>query len=201
MVKGEFRFSPLTNPLKTTKKGAAAPSLGFTPGAWLVRRDFWIYKTRNRYKFDRPARSSKYSAPISGASCTALRSCATCRAELAEVYPIDFHTSNIYRTAIFQNSLIQCAARRAFLVGCTNGEWDAEPTRFFGAQRYFVLPRLFFAYFFLTSQKKVCRRRHGTQCRCMTHQRCIRMQKRMGRRRHAAMLIAKTIYKIDRIQK
>ena len=30
-VKGEFRFSPLTNPLKTTKKGAAAPFLGISP--------------------------------------------------------------------------------------------------------------------------------------------------------------------------
>ena len=30
-VKGEFRISPLTIPLKTTKKGAAAPFLGFSP--------------------------------------------------------------------------------------------------------------------------------------------------------------------------
>ena len=30
-VKGEFRFPPLTNPLKTTKKGAAAHFLGFSP--------------------------------------------------------------------------------------------------------------------------------------------------------------------------
>ena len=30
-VKGEFRISPLTIPLKTTKKGAAAPFLGSSP--------------------------------------------------------------------------------------------------------------------------------------------------------------------------
>ena len=30
-AKGEFRISPFANPLKTTKKGAAAPFLGFSP--------------------------------------------------------------------------------------------------------------------------------------------------------------------------
>ena len=30
-AKGEFRISPFANPLKTTKKGAAAPFLGFFP--------------------------------------------------------------------------------------------------------------------------------------------------------------------------
>ena len=36
---------PLCNPLKATKKGAAAPSLGFTPGFGLCRFYFRIYKT------------------------------------------------------------------------------------------------------------------------------------------------------------
>ena len=34
-AKGAFRISPFANPLKTTKKGAAAPFLGFSPGLGL----------------------------------------------------------------------------------------------------------------------------------------------------------------------
>ena len=63
-AKGDFDF-PLCNPLKTTKKGAAAPFLGFSPGLGLCGICFQIYKTRDRCVFDRPARSSKYSASVS----------------------------------------------------------------------------------------------------------------------------------------
>ena len=47
MAKGDFDF-PLCNPLKTTKKGAAAPSLGFSPGGQLVRRKFVIFANVGR---------------------------------------------------------------------------------------------------------------------------------------------------------
>ena len=97
---------PLIIPLKTTKKGAAAPSLGFSPGFGLCRNYFRLSKTRCRYGFDRPARSSEYSASISDALCNAVRLCATSSAVFAEVRCIDFYTSNIHRAPIFPNSLI-----------------------------------------------------------------------------------------------
>ena len=47
--------APLTIPLKTTKKGAAAPFLGFSPEFSLCCGLFQIYKTCYRCVFDRPA--------------------------------------------------------------------------------------------------------------------------------------------------
>ena len=58
------------------------------PGAWFVRKLFQIVQKRDGCVFDRPARLSKYSAPVSDAFCTA---------DLAVILPIDFHTSNIQR--------------------------------------------------------------------------------------------------------
>ena len=53
----------------------------------------------------------------------------------------------------------QTAARRAFLAGSAIGEWYAEAKCFFRRDSAISRPqRLFFAYFFLTSQKKVCPR-------------------------------------------
>ena len=54
------------------------------------------------------------------------------------------------------------AAQRAFLTGRAIGEWYAESKCLFRrVSAISRLQRLFFAYFFLTSQKKVCRRRHA----------------------------------------
>ena len=79
---------PLCNPLKTTKKGAAAPFLGSSPEFDSCGIYFRINKTRYRCGFGRPARLSKYSAPVSDASCTAV---------LVALWLFDFHTSNIQR--------------------------------------------------------------------------------------------------------
>ena len=49
-------------------------------------------------------------------------------------------------------------ARRAFLTGRAIGEWHAESKSFLRDSAISRLQRLFFAYFFLTSQKKVCPR-------------------------------------------
>ena len=43
-AKGEFRISPFATPLKTTKKGAAAPFLGFSPGLGLCGDRFRLAK-------------------------------------------------------------------------------------------------------------------------------------------------------------
>ena len=46
---------PFANPLKTTKKGAAAPFLGFSPGGGLCGIYFRIYKMRCRCVFVKQA--------------------------------------------------------------------------------------------------------------------------------------------------
>ena len=79
---------PFANPLKTTKKGAAAPPPWIFPGVRFVLKLFQICKTRYRCGFGKPARSSKYSAAVSDVSCTA---------ELVALRLSDFHTSNIQR--------------------------------------------------------------------------------------------------------
>ena len=45
--------------------------------------------------------------------------------------------------------------------GKRNEKTHNRTTRLFARQRYFRVLRLFFAYFFLARQKKVCRRRHS----------------------------------------
>ena len=74
------------------------------------------------------------------------------------------------------------AARRAFLAGCIIVEWHAEAKCFFRrVSAISRLQRLFFAYFFLTSQKKVCprsescaiRRRHDMACGTLCRQRTL----------------------------
>ena len=49
-------------------------------------------------------------------------------------------------------------ARRAFLDRKCNGNTRNGTTRLFARKRYFRVQRLFFAYFFLARQKKVCPR-------------------------------------------
>ena len=67
---------PVCKPLKTTKKGAAAPSLGFSPGLGLCGICFQIVQTRDGCVFDRPAWQSKYSAIVSNVPCVEVRLCA-----------------------------------------------------------------------------------------------------------------------------
>ena len=75
---------PLCNPLKTTKKGAAAPFLGFSPGLGLCGICFQIVQTRDGCVFDRPAWQSKYSAIVSNVPCAEVRLCVICVAALAK---------------------------------------------------------------------------------------------------------------------
>ena len=74
---------PFANPLKTTKKGAAAPFLGFSPGLGLCGICFQIVQTRDGCVFDRPAWQSKYSAIVSNVPCVEVRLCAIRDAALA----------------------------------------------------------------------------------------------------------------------
>ena len=74
---------PFANPLKTTKKGAAAPFLGFSLGLGLCGICFQIVQTRDGCVFDRPAWQSKYSAIVSNVPCVEVRLCAIRDAALA----------------------------------------------------------------------------------------------------------------------
>ena len=158
----------MTIPLKTTKKGAAPPFLGFSPGLVLCGNCFRLSKratdafllswrgSRNTLRLFRLP-YVKYSTGANKAICTAYRAFGK------PDWP---------------------AARRAFLTGCAIGEWRAESICFFRRVSAISRPqRLFFAYFFLTSQKKVCRRRHpapsahpNTPCRTGTKSSAILAQ-------------------------
>ena len=88
---------------------------------------------------------------------------------LQEERPFDFHTSNIQRART--KRLVLCIVRLGNpILRPPEGRFDdgnettkrkTERQAFQARKRYFVLQRLFFAYFFLTSQKKACRRRHA----------------------------------------
>ena len=81
----------------------------------------------------------------------------------------EFHTSNIQRARTKRHTLRIVRSGNPILrppegrslrdAPSVNGTQNRNA--FSARKRYFVLQRLFFAYFFLTSQKKVCRRRHA----------------------------------------
>ena len=130
---------PFANPLKTTRKGAAAPFLGFSPGLGLCGICFQIVQTRDGCVFDRPAWHSKYSAIVSNVPCVEVRLCAIRDAALAgrTAFRLPYvkystganeATRTVYRAIGKPN---QTAARRAFLEGRAIGEWYAEAKCFF----------------------------------------------------------------------
>ena len=125
---------PFANPLKTTKKGAAAPFLGFSPGLGLCGICFQIVQTRDGCVFDRPAWHSKYSAIISNVPCVEVRLCALRDAALAgrtayRLPYVKYSTGaneaicTAYRAL---GKLDSTAARRAFLTRRAIGEWHTE---------------------------------------------------------------------------
>ena len=125
---------PLCNPLKTTKKGAAAPFLGFSPGRGLCGICFQIVQTRDGCVFDRPAWQSKYSAIVSNVPCVEVRLCAIRDAALARRtalrLPYVKYSTGANRTTRTAYRAIgkpnQTAARRALLTGRAIGEWHTE---------------------------------------------------------------------------
>ena len=140
--------APLTNPLKTTKKGAAAPFLGFSPGLGLCGICFQIVQTRDGCVFDRPAWQSKYSAIVSNVPCAEVRLCAIRDAALAgrTAFRLPYvkystganeATRTVYRAIGKPN---QTAAGRAFLAGSAIGEWYAEAKCFFRRDSAICVP-------------------------------------------------------------
>ena len=161
-AKGEFRISPFANPLKTTKKGAAAPFLGFSPGLGLCGICFQIVQTRDGCVFDRPAWQSKYSAIVSNVPCVEVRLCAIRDAALAgrTAFRLPYvkystganeATRTVYRAIGKPN---QTAAGRAFLAGSAIGEWYAEAKCFFRRDSAIWRPAVFSSISFLPRQKR-----------------------------------------------
>ena len=96
-AKGEFRISPFANPLKTTKKGAAAPFLGLSPEFGLCGDRLRLAKrATDASLIDR--RGSRNTLRLFPLQLERQFVCARCAAQpLQEGRPFDFHTSNIQR--------------------------------------------------------------------------------------------------------
>ena len=153
---------PFANPLKTTKKGAAAPSLGFSPGLGLCGICFQIVQTRDGCVFDRPAWHSKYSAIVSNVPCVEVRLCAIRDAALAgrtalRLPYVKYSTGANRTTRTAYRALgkpNQTAARRAFLAGSAIGEWYAESKCLFRRDSAIWRPAVFSSISFLPRQKR-----------------------------------------------
>ena len=136
------------------------PLLWISPGAWFVRKLFQIVQKRDGCVFDRPARLSKYSAPVSDAFCTA---------DLAVILPIDFHTSNIQRAQM--KRLAQPTVRLGNLVlrppegrsdyGRCNNKTHSVTIYFSGATALFRVLTVFSSISFLPRQKRYGPRSDG----------------------------------------
>ena len=96
-AKGEFRISPFANPLKTTKKGAAAPFLGFSPEFGLCGDRLRLAKrATDASLIDR--RGSRNTLRLFRMYLARKSVCARYAMQpLQEGRPFDFHTSNIQR--------------------------------------------------------------------------------------------------------
>ena len=124
---------------------------------------------------------------LSGAPCTALRSCAMRTANLAKVEPIDIHTSNIYRTLIFPAQILSAPPEGRSLSDARTMNGAQHRHAFSARQRYFVSQRFFSPHSFLARQKRMGPRSDGTAHREALHHRCIGRQNRHGRRKHTAI--------------
>ena len=96
-AKGEFRISPFANPLNTTKKGAAAPFLGFSPGLGLCRNFFKLTK-RDADAYSQDRRGSRNTLRLFRMYLARKSVCARyVWLPLQKRRLFDFHTSNIQR--------------------------------------------------------------------------------------------------------
>ena len=173
---------PFANPLKTTKKGAAAPFLGFSLGLGLCGICFQIVQTRDGCVFDRPAWQSKYSAIVSNVPCVEVRLCAICSAALAgrtafRLSYVKYSMGANKTTRIVYRALGKpdsTAARRAFLEGRAIGEWHAESKCLFCASALFGVQRSFLPYLFCQDRKDMARGAAVTALRIEPRPRRIR---------------------------
>ena len=170
-VKGEFRFSPLTIPLKTTKKGAAAPFLGFSPGLGLYRGYFKSTKrTTDAYWIDR--RGHRNTLRLFQLRLEWQSVCARCaRLSLQKGRSFDFHTSNIQRAQTKRRA--RCIVRLGNPIrrppegrldyGRRNDNTHNVTTSFFCATALFRVSSALFFHIFSRKREKIwpAERRHG----------------------------------------
>ena len=152
---------PLCNPLKTTKKGAAAPFLGFSPEFGLCRDRFRFAK-RGIDASLLSRRGSRNTLRLFR-SCFAWKLvCARYAAQpLPKGRPFDFHTSNIQRAQTKRFAL--CIVRSGnpigrppegrSLPGALSVNGTQNQNAFSARQRYFVPSGLFFHIFSAKTEK------------------------------------------------
>ena len=190
-VKGEFRFSPLTIPLKTTKKGAAAPFLGFSPGLGLCRGYFKSTKrTTDAYWIDR--RGHRNTLRLFQLRLEWQSVCARCaRLSLQKGRSFDFHTSNIQRAQTKRRA--RCIVRLGNPIrrppkgrldyGRRNDNTHNVTTSFFCASALFRPQRPFLPYLFPQEGKDMARGAADAASQTAPRLRRIRMQKKYDCRR------------------
>ena len=184
-VKGEFRFSPLTIPLKTTKKGAAAPFLGFSPEFGSYRGFFKLTK-READAYLRVRRGYRNTLRLFPLQLERQFVCVRCAMQpLQERRPFDFHTSNIQRAQTKRRT--RCIVRLGNPIrrppegrldyGRRNDNTHNVTTSFFCASALFRPQRSFLPYLFCQDRKDMARGAAVTARRIPPRLRRIRMQK------------------------
>ena len=180
-AKGDFDF-PLCNPLKTTKKGAAAPFLGFSPGLGLYRGYFKSTKrTTDAYWIDR--RGSRNTLRLFRMYLAWKSVCARYAMQpLQEGRPFDFHTSNIQRAQM--KRLAQPTVRLGNPIrrppegrsdyGLCNDKTQNGTTSLSGATALFCVQRSFLPYLFCQDRKDMARGAAVTALRIEPRPRRIR---------------------------
>ena len=172
-VKGEFRFSPLTIPLKTTKKGAAAPFLGFSSGLGLCRGYFKSTKrTTDAYWIDR--RGHRNTLRLFQLRLEWQSVCARCaRLSLQKGRSFDFHTSNIQRAQTKRRA--RCIVRLGNPIrrppegrldyGRRNDNTHNVTTSFFCATALFRVSSALFFHIFSRKREKIWPAERRPLCR------------------------------------
>ena len=160
---------PFAIPLKRPRRGLRPPSLDFPRSLVCAEIIFgFIKRDADAYWTDR--RCSRNTLRLFRMYLARKSACARYAwPPLQKGRPFDFHTSNIQRAQTKRlvrrvvrsgNPILRPPEGRS-LPGALSVNGTQNRNAFSARKRYFVLRRLFFAHFFLTSQKKVCRRRHS----------------------------------------
>ena len=173
---------PFANPLKTTKKGAAAPFLGFSPGLGLCGICFQIYKTCYRCVLLN-WRGSRNTLRLFRMYLAWKSVCARYAMQpLQEGRPFDFHTSNIQRAQtkrlaryiVRLGNPIRRPPEGRSDYGLCNDKTQNGTTSLSGATALFGVQRSFLPYLFCQDRKDMARGAAVTALRIEPRPRRIR---------------------------
>ena len=162
---------PFANPLKTTKKGAAAPFLGFSPEFGSYRGFFKLTK-READAYLRVRRGYRNTLRLFPLQLERQFVCVRCAMQpLQERRPFDFHTSNIQRAQTKRRA--RCIVRLGNPIrrppegrldyGRRNDNTHNVTTSFFCATALFCVSSALFFHIFSRKREKIwpAERRHG----------------------------------------